>query len=61
MNNMTQKEFASLGGQARANKLTAERRIEIAKKAVQARIEKRQKFSTGTCLQDNTTNDTVEK
>lgn len=53
---MTQKEFASLGGKARSEKLTPERRSEIAKNAVQARIDKAKKLSPDsidTCLQDN--------
>jgi hypothetical protein len=38
---MTLKEFASLGGKARALKLSKERRSEIAKLAVTARENKR--------------------
>jgi hypothetical protein len=38
---MTQKEFASLGGNARAQKLTKDRRIEIARNAGLASAEKR--------------------
>jgi hypothetical protein len=34
---MNQKEFAALGGKARARKLSKKRRLEIAKKAVEAR------------------------
>jgi general stress protein YciG len=36
-------EFARLGGDARAKKLDPERRVEIAKKAAQARWEKAKK------------------
>lgn len=50
---MTQKQFASLGGKARRDKLTPERRKEIAKNAVKARLDKAQKLLTDTCLQDN--------
>lgn len=50
---MTLKQFATKGGHARAKKLTKERRIEIAKIAVKARIDKAQKLSTDTSLQDN--------
>jgi len=45
------KQFASLGGKARAKKLTPERRSEIAKIARKARKDKAQKLSTGTSLQ----------
>lgn len=40
---MTLKEFASLGGKARASKLTAERRMEISKKATKAKLDKKDK------------------
>jgi len=40
---LTVSEMASLGGKARAKKLTAEQRSSIAKKAVQAREAKRKR------------------
>jgi hypothetical protein len=38
---MDHRQFASMGGKARAKKLSKKRRIEIAKKAVQTREAKR--------------------
>lgn len=38
---MTVKEFASLGGKARAAKLTKEQRMEISKKATKAKLDKK--------------------
>jgi hypothetical protein len=43
MKTMTVQQFASMGGKARAKKLSKKRRREIAKKAVAARIAKAKK------------------
>lgn len=48
---MDVKEFASLGGKARAKKLSKKRRVEIAKNAVKAREVKRKLKAT---LEGNT-------
>ena len=42
-NEMTVSELASLGGKARAKKLSKKRQVEIAKKAINARWEKHRK------------------
>jgi len=42
---LTVKEMASLGGKARASKLTPERRMEISRKATQAKLDKKAKKS----------------
>jgi len=39
--NLTLKQFASLGGKARAAKLSRRRRLEISRKAVEAKATKR--------------------
>lgn len=49
---LTLTEFARKGGRARAEKLTPERRSEIAKIAVKARIDKAQKVINSSSLQD---------
>jgi general stress protein YciG len=57
---MTQKEFASLGGRARAKALTKDRRKEIAKLAGQASALQRQLASKKeTCQSDESSGNKV--